>query len=230
MKNDNNFILTARDVHKSFPMPEGKLDVLQGVDLDISRGEILSIMGASGAGKSTLLHILGALDRPNSGKVLLDNTDIFSMNEKQLAKLRNKSVGFVFQFHHLLPEFTAIENVMMPGWINKQDKQELYDRSKALLERVGLGNRIDHRPGELSGGEQQRVAIARALINDPKLVLADEPSGNLDRKTSESLHDLIWELNRVDNRTFVIATHNLSLAKKTDRIMFLQDGKLREQT
>ena len=226
MSNSNGKLLTATDIYKSYPVGKGRLEVLLGLNLEIFHGEIVSIMGASGSGKSTLLHVLGALDRPDSGKVELENTDVFSLNDDQLAKLRNNSIGFVFQFHHLLPEFTALENIILPGMISGKNEKLLKERARYLLERVGLKDREEHRPGELSGGEQQRVAIARALINDPKLILADEPSGNLDRKNSEALHQLIWDLSRTDKRTFLLATHNFELAKKTDRLVILQDGKL----
>jgi len=200
--------------------------VLKGIDLEIYQGEILAIVGPSGVGKSTLLHILGALDRPTEGEVYIDSTMIFSMNDDQLAAFRNRTVGFVFQFHHLLPEFTALENVAMPGLIAGKPKNMCFQKASRLLESVGLKERSEHRPSELSGGEQQRVAVARALMNDPKIILADEPSGNLDLKSSKALHDLLWRLSREQNQTIVIVTHNQQLAQKGDRIVELYDGKI----
>jgi len=204
-----------------------ELKVLKGIDLKIHKGEILAITGPSGVGKSTLLHILGALDKPTSGSVWLDSTDVFSMGDIPLAGFRNRMVGFVFQFHHLLPEFTAVENVAMPGLISRQSTRKIYQRARELLEEVGLRDRLDHKPRELSGGEQQRVAFARSLINDPVLVLADEPSGNLDLENSTTLHGLMWKLVREKKKTFVVVTHNRSLASQADRIIELYDGRVK---
>jgi len=206
------------------------LHVLKGIDLSICEGEIVAVIGPSGVGKSTLLHIIGALDRPTEGKVELDGVDIFSYDDLRLARLRNKTVGFVFQFHHLLPEFTALENVMLPGMIAGTAKEKLRKRAESLLSEVGLQDRAHHRPSELSGGEQQRVAVARALINQPRLILADEPSGNLDLHTAESLHQLIWQLSRQHRQTFVIVTHNRELAERSHRVIELYDGQIKSIT
>ena len=221
-------ILDVADVHKSFRMGRHVLRVLKGVDLEVGEGQILAIVGASGVGKSTLLHILGALDRPDAGSVRLDSEEVFGMDDDSLAKFRSRTVGFVFQFHHLLPEFTALENVMMPGLIAGQPVERSRERAGALLREVNLVDREEHKPGELSGGEQQRLAVARALLNDPRIVLADEPSGNLDRASGEELHALIWELRRTRGQTFVIVTHNEKLAEAADRVVKLEDGKARE--
>ena len=223
-------LLQAGDVHKSYQSGVGRLDVLRGVNLDIRRGEILVIMGASGAGKSTLLHILGALDRPTRGTVRLDNTEIFSLSDEKLARVRNRTVGFIFQFHHLLPDFTAAENVAMPLLINGQSPGAARDAALQLLREVGLGRCMDQKPGQLSGGEQQRVAVARALINSPLIILADEPSGNLDRANSEMLHELIWQLSRSKDQAFVIVTHSEELAARADRILRLSEGQLQPET
>ena len=223
-------LLQAGDVHKSYQSGVGRLDVLRGVNLDIRRGEILVIMGASGAGKSTLLHILGALDRPTRGTVRLDNTEIFSLSDEELARVRNRTVGFIFQFHHLLPDFTAAENVAMPLLINGQSPGAARDAALQLLREVGLGRCMDQKPGQLSGGEQQRVAVARALINSPLIILADEPSGNLDRANSEMLHQLIWQLSRSKGQAFVIVTHSEELAARADRLLRLSEGQLQPET
>lgn len=223
---NQELILKTKGVYKSFQTGAGILDVLKGVDLEIYEGEIVAIIGPSGSGKSTLLHILGALDRPNQGSVSLNSTEIFSLNEKELAHFRNRTIGFVFQFHHLLPEFSALENVMLPKFIAREEPKEMKQKAIKILNEVGLSDRIDHKPGELSGGEQQRVAVARALINDPRIVIADEPSGNLDRNTAESLHNLITELKDNRNQTFILATHNLKLAQRAQRIFKLKDGKI----
>lgn len=222
---NNDIVLEGIDVHKSFQTGAETLHVLKGVDIGIRRGEIVSVVGASGVGKSTLLHILGALDRPTEGKVRLDSTDVFALSDKKLAHLRNKTVGFVFQFHHLLPEFSALENVMMPRLIAGEDISLIREKAEAFLSEVGLGERIHHKPGELSGGERQRVAVARALVNEPQIVIADEPSGNLDKATGEELHNLISELNQKKGQTFIIATHNQLLAQRAHRIITLVDGK-----
>jgi len=223
---EQQLLLQAVNIHKSYFLGRNELRVLKGIDLEIYQGEILAIVGPSGVGKSTLLHILGALDRPTEGEVYIDSTMIFSMNDDQLAAFRNRTVGFVFQFHHLLPEFTALENVAMPGLIAGKPKNMCFQKASRLLESVGLKERSEHRPSELSGGEQQRVAVARALMNDPKIILADEPSGNLDLKSSKALHDLLWRLSREQNQTIVIVTHNQQLAQRGDRIVELYDGKI----
>lgn len=227
-----NLIETVQ-LKKSFATAAGELHVLKGIDLSISEGEMVGIVGVSGVGKSTLLHILGALDRPTSGKVFYNGTDIFSLNEDSLAAFRNRTVGFVFQFHHLLPEFTALENIMMPGLINRGQKTEgrmqykdIYEKAERLLDEMGLSERKGHRPGELSGGEQQRVAVARALILEPKVVLADEPTGNLDTATGDDLFKLLLNLNKEKGITFVIVTHNESLSIQCHRILRMVDGNI----
>ena len=221
-------LLITRSIVKQYPTASGALDVLKGIDVTIYPGEIIAIVGASGVGKSTLLNILGALDRPTSGEVEIDGALISQLDDRRLAQFRNRTVGFVFQFHHLLPEFTALENVMMPALIARRHGSGVMNRAKQLLTDVGLAPRLSHRPGELSGGEQQRVAVARALMNEPRLVLADEPSGNLDMRASESLHQLLWNLSRRDGRTFIIVTHNLELAKQADRVIELFDGRIKK--
>ena len=219
-------LLETQDVHKSYCSDAGRLDVLLGIDLQIRRGEILVIVGASGAGKSTLLHILGALDRPTSGQVRLDGNDLFSLSDRQQARVRNKTLGFVFQFHHLLPDFSALENIAMPLLISGREPGRAQETAMGLLDEVGLRSRAHQKPNQLSGGEQQRVAVARALVNEPLVVLADEPSGNLDRANSEMLHDLIWRLSRSKGRAFVIVTHSERLAGRADRRLRLVDGRL----
>ncbi len=203
-----------------------QLPVLNGIDLDIRKGEMLAIVGASGVGKSTFLHILGALDRPTSGKVFYGSSDIFALDANQIAKFRNEHVGFVFQFHHLLPEFSALENVLMPALIRREDRVEAVEKATAILSDVGLSGRLHHRPGELSGGEQQRVAVARALMLGPDVVLADEPTGNLDTHTGEAVHDLLLSINKRKNITFIIVTHNDKLAVRADRVLRMIEGKL----
>jgi lipoprotein-releasing system ATP-binding protein len=200
--------------------------VLDGINLDIRRGEMLAIVGASGVGKSTFLHILGALDRPTSGRIMYGDADVFALDANQVARFRNEHVGFVFQFHHLLPEFTALENVMMPALIRRIDRGEAVDMASKILIDVGLGGRLHHRPGELSGGEQQRVAVARALVLGPDVVLADEPTGNLDTHTGEAVHDLLFSINKQKGVTFVIVTHNDKLAVRADRVLRMSEGKL----
>lgn len=217
-------ILAARGICKEYRAAGTALEVLRGVDLDLTRGEILAVVGESGAGKSTLLHILGMLDRPTAGSLILNHQEVVGKSDAELAGIRNGFVGFIFQFHHLLPEFTAIENVLMPARIAGKNGKETAERAEYLLERVGLSGRLRHRPGELSGGELQRVAVARALMNEPSLVFADEPSGNLDHRNSEVLHDLIWGLAREQKYTFVIVTHDLLLAERADRVIELRDG------
>ena len=216
-------MLVAKDIMKSY----GDLDVLKSIDLEITQGTITSIVGKSGTGKSTLLHILGTLDRPDWGQVLIDNTDIYKLNNKQLAKFRNEKIGFIFQFHHLIPEFTAIENVCIPSLIYGNSKKESLKEAQRLLEYLGLSERLTHKPSELSGGEQQRVAVARALINKPKIIFADEPTGNLDTQTSLELHSMITKLKDDFNHTFVIVTHNMELAKLSDRCVEMQDGEVK---
>ena len=224
-------ILTVQRIHKYYPMGKSsELKVLKGIDLDVFEGEILAITGHSGAGKSTFLHILGALDRPTAGKILFNNRDMFTRTDNQLANFRNKTIGFVFQFHYLLPEFTALENVAIPGLISRNSNHQIYSRAEQLLEEVGLKNRLNHRPRELSGGEQQRVAFARALITDPVLILADEPSGNLDLANSQILHDVMWKLVRERQKTFVVVTHNMELAERADRVIELYDGKIKSSS
>ncbi|MBQ5783665.1 MAG: ABC transporter ATP-binding protein [Bacteroidales bacterium] len=218
-------MIKVENVCKSF----GSLEVLKGVDLAIAKGEIVSIVGASGAGKSTLLQIMGSLLEPTSGKVYIDGTDIFSLDSTSVAKFRNSKIGFVFQFHHLLPEFTALENVMLPANIKgeKWGNKALKERAISILNDLGLGERINHKPAQLSGGEQQRVAIARALINNPAVIFADEPSGNLDSRNKEELHKLFFELRDKYGQTIVIVTHETELAKGCDRCIEMTDGRIR---
>jgi lipoprotein-releasing system ATP-binding protein len=216
-------------LYKSFPMGGREITVLKGIDLEIRRGEMLSVVGASGVGKSTLLHILGTLDRPTSGGVYFDNLDLFSLSERQIADFRNRRIGFVFQFHHLLPEFSALENVQMPAMIQGLDPREAERAAKEILRAVGLADRTSHRPGQLSGGEQQRVAVARALLLDPALVLADEPTGNLDTRTSEEVFTLLRDLNKQKGITFVVVTHNEKLAAQADRTLKMVDGRIVEE-
>jgi lipoprotein-releasing system ATP-binding protein len=217
-------MLRVSQVEKSY----GQLKVLKGVDLDIHQGEVVAIVGASGAGKSTLLHIMGTLDNPDKGKVLINDVDVFSYSHKSLSSFRNKSIGFVFQFHNLLPEFTALENVMIPGLIgNASDEVAIRKRGLELLDLLGLSSRADHKPSEMSGGEQQRTAVARALINSPKMILADEPSGNLDSKNALELHTLFFKLRKDLGQTFIIVTHNEELSKMADRRVEIVDGRLK---
>jgi lipoprotein-releasing system ATP-binding protein len=220
-------VLEAQALSKTYVGGDGgQIVVLDAVDLQIARGEMVAIIGASGAGKSTLLHLLGALDRPTSGRILIDGRALDGLDDDAVSALRNRTVGFVFQFHHLLREFTALENVMMPLRIAGTDEAEARRRALALLERVGLGGRVQHRPGALSGGEQQRTAVARALAADPAVLLADEPSGNLDHHNSERLHELFTELAHELELGMVIVTHNRSLAARADRVLQLEDGRL----
>ncbi|MDG1502211.1 MAG: ABC transporter ATP-binding protein [Ulvibacter sp.] len=215
-------MITAKNIHKYYE----KLHVLKGVDLHIKKGEIVSIVGASGAGKTTLLQILGTLDGFDSGALTINDAQIASLNKKQLAGFRNTTLGFIFQFHQLLPEFTALENVCIPGFIKKTNKTEVEKRAKELLAFLGLTSRENHKPNELSGGEQQRVAVARALINNPAIILADEPSGNLDTESAENLHNLFFKLRDKFGQTFVIVTHNKNLAAMADRKLIMQDGTI----
>ncbi len=222
-------IVTIEGLSKRYPMAAGReIEILKKVDLVLHRGDSLAVVGASGIGKSTLLQILGTLDRPNSGRMFFQGVDVFRLNKDRLARLRNQSIGFVFQFHHLLPEFTAVENVMMPVLIGGRKRQQAYRESRHILERVGLGERIDHRVTDLSGGEQQRVALARALILRPALLLADEPTGNLDKKTGKQIHELLMELNREMQMTMVVVTHNPDLAALLSRSVTIVDGELIE--
>jgi len=211
---------------KTFIHEGNEVKILKGIDLTIAAGEMLSVVGASGAGKSTLLHLLGTLDLPTSGRIRFQGEDITRYPSSQLAAFRNQHLGFVFQFHHLLPEFSAVENVMMPGLIRGTPRIEMDKRARKILGEVGLGHRMTHRPGELSGGEQQRVALARALVMGPKLVLADEPTGNLDSKTSEQMHDLVFDLNREHGTTFLIVTHSRDLAQLMPRVVTMRDGRV----
>jgi lipoprotein-releasing system ATP-binding protein len=220
-------VLEAQALSKTYVGGDGgEIVVLDGVDLQIARGEMVAIIGSSGAGKSTLLHLLGALDRPTSGRVLIDGRPVEGMDDDAVSALRNRTVGFVFQFHHLLREFTALENVMMPLRIAGSDEVDAKRRAMALLERVGLGGRVHHRPSALSGGEQQRTAVARALAADPAVLLADEPSGNLDHHNSERLHELFTELAHELELGMVVVTHNRALAARADRVLQLEDGRL----
>ncbi len=218
----NTPLVKAVDIRKSY----GALNVLKGIDMEVAAGEVVAVVGASGAGKSTLLHILGTLDVPDQGTLFLRDQDVFRFSSTKLAAFRNKSVGFVFQFHNLLPEFSALENVMIPGWIAGRSKQEITQRAKELLTMLGLASRMEHKPSELSGGEQQRTAVARALINDPVLVLADEPSGNLDSKNAQELHQLFFDLRKQLNQTFIIVTHNQEFAGMADRTIEIKDGQV----
>jgi len=220
-----NDLIEAIGINKSFQTEAGELKVLKDINLLIAEKEMIGIIGASGAGKSTLLHILGALDKPSSGKVLFQGNDITLLDDDSLANFRNTSIGFVFQFHHLLSEFNALENVMLPGLIKARPFAELEANAKELLNELGLSKRIKHRPGELSGGEQQRVAVARALIQEPKIVLADEPTGNLDTSTGNDLFDLLIDLNKRKGITFVIVTHNKALSSRCHRVLEMADGK-----
>jgi lipoprotein-releasing system ATP-binding protein len=214
------------DLYKSFPIAGKELVILKGVTISIQKGELLAIVGASGVGKSTLLHLLGALDRPTSGKIFFEGVDLFSRSDRELAEFRNRKIGYVFQFHHLLPEFTALENVMMPGLIQRIDRKRIETAAREMLEAVGLAHRLTHRPGQLSGGEQQRVAIARALVLQPQLILADEPTGNLDTHTSDEVFALLKRLNRERGTTFVLVTHNEKLSLQADRLIKMVDGKI----
>ena len=209
-------------IHKSI----NEISILNGIDISINEGEIVSVVGKSGAGKTTLLQILGTLEKPTTGRVLFNDKDVFQLNENELAAFRNKNIGFVFQSHHLLPEFTALENVCIPAYIAKSSKKSANERAKHLIDLMGLSDRFNHKPSELSGGEQQRISVARALMNNPQVVLADEPSGNLDSKTAESLHELFFKLREVNQQTFIIVTHNNKLADLADKKITIKDGKM----
>lgn len=215
-------MLQARGIKKSY----GNLQILKGVDLDVKTGEIITIIGASGAGKSTLLHIIGTLDHPDHGIVRLNNVDVHTLSSKKLSAFRNEQIGFIFQFHHLLPEFTSLENICIPAFIAGKSKKDAENKAFELLDLLGLSDRANHKPSELSGGEQQRVAVARAMVNNPAIILADEPSGNLDSNNAENLHHLFVNLRDTLNQTFVIVTHNENLANLADRKVLMKDGQI----
>ena len=215
-------MLQGKNIFKAY----GQLPVLKGVDIQIEKGEIVCISGPSGSGKSSLLHILSTLDKPDSGEVRMNNTRLDQLSGNQLAEFRNKHIGFVFQFHHLLPEFSALENVSIPGWLAGRKKSEVNEKARSLLTELGLGHRLEHKPNQMSGGEQQRVAVARALINDPDIVFADEPSGNLDTANARDLHQLFFDLRKRSGQTFLIVTHNEELSKLSDRLLTMKDGKI----
>ena len=215
-------MLTGKNIYKRY----GSLEVLRGVDLEIKKGEVVAIVGPSGCGKSTLLHILGSLDQADRGEIVINNTGLGQLSGNKLAAFRNKHIGFVFQFHHLLPEFTALENVCIPGWLAGRGKTEVKDRAENLLQILGLKDRNENKPNQLSGGEQQRVAVARALINNPAVVFADEPTGNLDSANAQELHQLFFDLRKQFNQTFLIVTHNEELSQLSDRTLHMKDGKI----
>lgn len=217
-------MIQAKNIKKSF----GKLEVLKGIQLEIPNGKVYSVVGASGAGKTTLLQIIGTLSKPDSGEIYYNNRNVSSMTEKELAEFRNKQIGFVFQFHHLLPEFTALENICIPAFIAKKSKKEAENEAMKLIDYLGLHDRISHKPSELSGGEKQRVAVARALINNPAVVLADEPSGNLDSANRDELHELLFNLRDDFGQTFVIVTHDDHFAEQSDKIIHIKDGVIEE--
>lgn len=225
----NNIILKAYNIHKSYLIGGEKLHVLKGLGIEVSKGEILMVMGASGAGKSTLLHVLGGLDYPDEGEVIINDINLYEIGDDKICALRNERIGFIFQFYHLLPEFTALENVMLPATIYNRKrlrKGDIFNKANNLLKNVGLAQRVHHKPGELSGGEQQRVAIARALINDPELILCDEPTGNLDSENSKRLIDLLQRLNQENQQTFMIVSHDESISKVAHRVIKIEDGRL----
>lgn len=215
-------MISGKNIHKRY----GEIEVLQGVDLEIARGEVVSIAGPSGSGKSTLLHILGTLDKADRGEIIMNDTRLHELSGKKLAAFRNKHIGFVFQFHHLLPEFNAWENVCIPGWLAGRKKAEVKEKAEALLQLLGLAHRLSNKPAEMSGGEQQRVAVARALINSPDIVFADEPTGNLDTANARELHQLFFDLRSRFSQTFLIVTHNEELARLSDRVLYMRDGKI----
>ncbi len=223
---NSELVVSIRNLVKTY-WPDGvEVRVLRGLNLDIQAGEMVAVLGASGAGKSTLLHMIGALDRPTDGEIFFRGKQIFRLNDAELARFRNQSIGFVFQFHHLLPEFSALENVIIPGLLGGESRRKVEARARELIERVGLHERMSHRPGELSGGEQQRVAVARALVNGPAVVLADEPTGNLDSETADSIYGLLREINQSDGVTFLVVTHNGSIAAQMDRQVVMVDGRI----
>ena len=215
-------MITGKNIHKRY----GTVEVLKGVDVAIKKGEVVSVAGPSGSGKSTLLHILGTLDKADTGTVNMNNTEINTLSGKKLAAFRNTHIGFVFQFHHLLPEFTAWENVCIPGWLAGRKKSEVKEKAEDLLKMLGLSQRIENKPNQMSGGEQQRVAVARALINNPDIVFADEPTGNLDSANAKELHQLFFDLKTKFNQTFLIVTHNEELAQLSNRVLYMRDGKI----
>jgi lipoprotein-releasing system ATP-binding protein len=215
-------MLTGKNIYKRY----GSLEVLRGVNLEISKGEVVAIVGPSGCGKSTLLHILGSLDKADMGEIVINNTGLSLLSGNKLAAFRNKHIGFVFQFHHLLPEFTALENVCIPGWLAGRNKNEVKEKAEGLLKILGLVNRNENKPNQLSGGEQQRVAVARALINNPDIVFADEPTGNLDSANAQELHQLFFDLRKQFNQTFLIVTHNEELSQLSDRVLHMKDGRI----
>ncbi len=223
----SEYLLETHELHKVYRNGEAELHVLKGIDLTIEKGRIISIVGPSGAGKSTLLHLLGGLDVPTSGEVILKGMDLYKLDDEKRAKVRNEMLGFVFQFYHLLPEFTALENVVLPVLIKGMPKKGASDYAKKLLQDVGLGERLNHKPSELSGGEHQRVAIARALVNEPEIVFCDEPTGNLDSKTGSEIQELLWRINREKGETLIIVTHDEKIAGQADRIIHIEDGVLR---
>jgi lipoprotein-releasing system ATP-binding protein len=222
-----NRILLLQAVTKTYKNGPLNVEVLKGIDLEVQAGQLILIMGPSGVGKSTLLHLIGGLDNPTSGTIEINGTNMTKISENDKARFRNANIGFVFQFHHLLPEFTALENVLIPGMMHAKSKPALVEEAQYLLNEVGLSDRLHHRPGELSGGEQQRVAVARALINRPRLILADEPTGNLDKRNTEALYQLIMDLNKKYKQTFIIVSHNEVMARNASRVIELEDGKVK---